>query len=92
MSFWLPRQAKTRRVDRGGASAEIKLKAAETAGEGADHLLTFSKALFRVRLNEALARIRRGDSYAIRLTRDEKRARSNFKVLLTSCQSKYFLL
>ena len=79
-----------RRADRGGALAEIKLKAAETAGEGADHLLTFSKALLRMRLNEAPARIRRGDGYAIWLTRDDKRAQSNFKVLLASCRSKYF--
>ena len=54
-------------MGRGSASAKIKLKAAETAGEGADHLLTFSKALFRARLNEALAGIGRGASYAIRL-------------------------
>ena len=58
-------------MDRGGASAEIKLKAAETAGEGADHLLTFSKALFRTRLNKAPARIGRGDGYTIWLARDE---------------------
>ena len=77
-------------MDRGGASAKIKLKAVETAGEGADHLLTVSKALFRARLNEAPAGIRRGDGYAIRLTRDEKRAQSNFKVLLASCWLKYF--
>ena len=44
-------------ADRGGALAEIKSKVAETAGEGADDLLTFSKALFRMRLNEAPARI-----------------------------------
>ena len=77
-------------ADRGGASAEINSKAAETASEGADHLLTFSKALFRMRLNEAPAGIGRGDGYAIWPTRDETRARSNFKVLQASCQLKYF--
>ena len=30
------------------------------------------------------------DGYTIWLTRDDKRARSNFKVLLASCRSKYF--
>ena len=90
MSFRLPRRAKTRRADRGGALAEIKLKAVETAGEEADHLLTFSKALFRTRLNEALAGIGRGDSYAIRPTRDETWARSNFKVLQAGCWLKNF--
>ena len=51
--------------------AEIKSKEAETAGDGADHLLTFSKALFRMRLNEALAGIGQGDGYTIRPARDE---------------------
>ena len=60
------------------------------AGEEADHLLTFSKALFRTRLNEAPARIRRGDSYAIWPTRDETQAQSNFKVLQAGCRSKNF--
>ena len=62
MSFQLPRQAKTRWADRGGASAEIKSKAVEMAGEEADDLLTFSKVLFSTRLNKALAGIERGDS------------------------------
>ena len=37
------------------------------AGEEVDDLLTFSKALFRMRQNEAPAGIGRGDGYAIRL-------------------------
>ena len=77
-------------ADRGSASAEINSKAAEMAGEGADHLLTFSKALFRTRLNEAPARIGQGDGYTLRPTRDETQAWSNFKVLQASCWSKYF--
>ena len=66
------------------------MKAAETAGEEADDLLTFSKALFRTRLNEAPAGIGQGDGYAIRPTRDEMQARSNFKVLQAGCQLKNF--
>ena len=81
MSFRLPRRAKTRQVDRGGASAEIKSKAAEMAGEEVGDLLTFSKASFRMRLNEAPAGIGRGDGYPIWPTRDETWAWSNFKVL-----------
>ena len=79
-----------RQVDRGSASAKIKSKAVETASEEADHLLTFSKALFRMRLKEAPAGIGRGDSYAIRPTRDETQAQSNFKVLQAGYQLQNF--
>ena len=79
-----------RQADRGGASAEIKLKAAETAGEEADDLLTFSKALFRTRLNKAPAVIGRCDGYMIQPTRDEMQAQSNFKVLQADCWLKNF--
>ena len=79
-----------RRADRGGALAEINLKAAETAGEEVDDLLTFSKVLFRTRLNEALTGIGRGDGYTIQPTRDETQAWSNFKVLQADCRLKNF--
>ena len=46
---------------RGGTSAEMNLKAAETGGQRQ----CFSKALFRLRLIEALAEIRRGDGYRL---------------------------
>ena len=90
MSFRLPRWAKTRWVDRGSASAKIKSKAAETAGEEAGDLLTFSKASFRMRLNKAPAGIGQGDGYPIWPTRDETWAWSNFKVLPAGCWSKNF--
>ena len=67
VSFQLPRRTKTRQADWGGALAEIKSRAMETAGEEVDDLLTFSKALFRMRQNKAPAGIRRGDGYTIRL-------------------------
>ena len=70
--------------------AEIKLKAMEMAGEEVEDLLTFSKALFRTRLNEAPAGIRQGDGYTIWPARDEVQAQSKFKVLQADCQSKNF--
>ena len=62
----------------------------EMAGEEVEDLLTFSKALFRMRLNEAPAGIRQGDGYTIWPARDEVQARSKFKVLQADCQLKNF--
>ena len=67
-----------------------KSKATETASEEVGDLLTFSKALFRMRLNGAPSGIGRGDGYSIWPTKDETWAWSNFKVLPAGCWSKNF--